>query len=281
MKKKNTCTISGILMLLLTYPACSQHSREPAATISVATYNIHHTRSSYHGVRNAIRSLNADIVALQEVPVRNGTDYSGRLARDLGYRHISGGMYYRQNRRSGWVLSFLSRYPVSSKKEILLSGSRRALRIDIKIKNQPLAVITTHLSPFVLSRNIIGDNRARSALRKNQISEILRWTGNAARPAVIMGDMNSIYLMGELTPFPDNRFFDVFDSSSTDCPGTFPLAPSMRRKIQTVVPFAPSVITLDYIFVSPGIEVISAGVKKSTASDHYPVTATLRIKKGA
>lgn len=259
---------------------CGKPSPAQGVRITVATYNVHHFRSGYHAVRNAISSLNADIVALQEVPVRGGSDYSEKIARDLGYKSVSSGMYYRQGRRSGWVLSFLSRYPVTLKGETSLSGNRVALRLDVIAGSQPLTIITTHLSPFVQSRNVIRDNRVRSALRARQISEILQWVQRTPGRTIITGDMNSIYLMGELAPFSHNNYSDVFDGNSSDCPGTFPLKPDMLRLIRNVVPFAPKVITLDYIFVSPGIEVLSAGVKNSPASDHYPVIAGLLVKRG-
>ncbi|HQO01306.1 MAG TPA: hypothetical protein PLI62_03475, partial [Spirochaetota bacterium] len=132
--------------------------------------------------------------------------------------------------------------------------------------------------PFVWSRDPIRENRARSSLRKTQIGELIRWSRESSGRTIIMGDMNSIYLMGELTPFPQNKFTDVFDINSTDCPGTFPLRPSMLQRVRKIVPFTPELITLDYIFVSPGIDVISAGVNKSSASDHYPVTAKLILQ---
>lgn len=278
MIKNNAYIVSAILALTLTCSGCTPSARERGVILTVATYNVHHLRSSYHAVRDAIAAMNTDIVALQEMPVRGKIQYSEKLARDLGYRNISGEPYYRQGPVNGWVLTFLSKYPVILKEEKKLRGSRRALRIDIAVNNKPLTIITTHLSPFVWSRDPIRENRARSSLRKTQIDELIRWSRESSGRTIIMGDMNSIYLMGELTPFPQNKFTDVFDTSSTDCPGTFPLRPFMLQRIRKIVPFTPELITLDYIFVSPGIDVISAGVNKSSASDHYPVTAKLLLE---
>ncbi len=188
----------------------------------LATFNMLHGRSledgrvDPHRFAEAVRALDADVLALQEVDRHQkrseGADFTAIAAEAMGacdHRFVaalagtpgatwSAATGDEQPDAAAYGIALLSRYPVRTWRVLRLGGTRGRIpmifpgrRWPVLIKDEPrvalftsidtplgpLTVATTHLS-FVLGFN------TRQLWRV--VRELSRWD----RPAVLMGDLN-------------------------------------------------------------------------------------------
>ena len=221
--------------------------------LTVATYNIHAAvgsdgRFSAARVARVLREMNADIIALQEVPLGGShwpnilsiLQQSVRLVAVEGYTFSVGG------RRFGNAI--LSRYPILATRRIDISfGSREpraALDADIYCHGHALRVIATHLG-------------LRAAERRAQISKLLQCFDTAEMPVILLGDVNEWFVWGRTL----RRLVSHFQA--VPAPATFPASWP--------------VFALDRIWIRPRHRLVHVQVHASRmarlASDHLPLIA--------
>ena len=148
--------------------------------LTIATYNIHGAvgsdgRFAPARVARVLREINADIIALQEVPL-GGSQWPNvlhRLQQASGLVGVEGYTYTVSGRRFGNAI--LSRYPIVATRRIDLSfGSREprgAVDADIYCHGTLLRVVATHLG-------------LRAAERRVQISTLLQAFDTAEMPVI-------------------------------------------------------------------------------------------------
>lgn len=196
-----------VLCLLLTVP-CSMHAARP---VSIATFNVYgaglNSGQPVTATVRALRAINADIVALQEVRAEaadctasncppSGPSIAGLLASSLGYE------VFEQAGRSNstWANAILTRYPV---RDALPGGLGAVLDLD----GEPLAVLNVHFpdypyQPYQLNRIPYGDAPflttpraavlAAEAARGSEVDallEVIQALGETAL-IVVCGDFN-------------------------------------------------------------------------------------------
>lgn len=247
-------------------------------TVRVASYNVHFFEGGVAGIKATIAKIDPDIIALQEVLVKDGVPYSLRIARSLKYHHSSSSPYVNFG-STQWVLSFLSKYPVTGTKQIRLR-SRRAYQVSIFIGGTEIMFTTLHLSPFVWSKgNLLAANMQRSRVRQSEIQALVRWIGRPNGPSVLLGDFNSLPFMGELDPVLAMSYADVYDTLKQKREGTFKVKKYIIKTVKRYLPHMPigTVIPFDYILTGGKIGVQSVRVVQSTASDHLPIVAEIQI----
>ena len=156
----------------------------------VATYNIHgcvglDRRRKPERIAEVIKSLEADIVGLQEVEGRQSrskVDQARHLAGKLGLNLVEGPLLLEG--KGGYGNALLTRYPVLDVHRRIFQrpGSQTRGLIDAVLdapKLGPLRVIVTHLE--------VRDHRIRST----QLREIKHLIDDGAPgPAVLLGDLN-------------------------------------------------------------------------------------------
>lgn len=252
---------------------------------TAATYNVHYMERGLPGLIRAMKVLDSDVVAMQEVLSIGGQPASAQIAASLGYHHVAS-MPYVNYGSAQWVLAILSRHPIVARDEIRLGNSRRALRAVVDINGRPVEFITMHLMP--LAGNIGGMQgvRQRGQSRRAEIADLLNWLGEAKRPRILLGDFNM--LRGTMG-FYDLDEYDLVSDVYSDADGgwlptnsdTFPLPDDTRKKIGERLPIwiVPHSITLDYIFVSDGVTVLDTDVVKGEASDHWPLVGRFRLRR--
>jgi endonuclease/exonuclease/phosphatase family metal-dependent hydrolase len=235
----------------------------------------------------ALRVLDPDVLALQEVPVtRRHGDLAARLAGALGMEHVHARATERLfrlpqvgrliTRGLGFVAgpAVLSRYPILASEVHDLPRCRRrldprvALRADIETPGGVLAVFSTHTS--------------RDDCQTLAVAELAR-----ARPvpSVVMGDLNTVEDAEGFAPFRERDFVDLYRTANPGSPG-----PTVWQRIHEPSPTVAR--RVDYILLRPGPGVSTDVVDSRVVldrpgrrpdgrvlwpSDHYGVLAEVRL----
>lgn len=221
--------------------------------LTIATYNIHAAvgtdgRFSPARVVRVLREINADIIALQEVPL-GGSHWPNvlhLLQQAVRQIAVDGYTYSVGGRRFGNAI--LSRYPILRTRRIDISfGSREpraALDADIYCHGHALRVIATHLG-------------LRAAERRAQISKLLQAFDTDQMPVILLGDVNEWFVWGRTLRQLISHF------QSVPAPATFPASWP--------------VFALDRIWIRPRHRLVHVQVHASRiarlASDHLPLIA--------
>ena len=221
--------------------------------LTIATYNIHGAvgcdrRFAPDRVAAVLQEINADIIALQEVPL--GGTKTPNVLRELqeatGFISAEGPACDRPERRYGNAV--LSRYPILSLRSIDLSfGSREprgALDADVNCHGHMLRVVATHLG-------------LRPAERRDQIRRLLQVFDTDEMPVILLGDINEWFVWGRSLRWLVSHFQPV------PAPRTFP----SRHPL----------FALDRIWIRPRHRLVHVEVHATPlariASDHLPLVA--------
>ena len=217
-----------------------------------------------------LQAAEADIIGLQEVIEKDGTNTAAVIAEELGYHSA----YYRaiEKTRLGFPQgnAVLSKYPIDKSVPYLLSDSslykgtaetepRVAIEARILIANMLLTIFTTHLAYSHLFRD--------SEMRNMQVDHLIQLLPPTR--TILLGDFNS---------HPDSSYMEKLNQimQNTDT--------ELTKPTWTVYPFDYEGFhetelrhRLDYIFVSKDILVRSFDVEDSTGSDHLPISAVVEV----
>jgi endonuclease/exonuclease/phosphatase family metal-dependent hydrolase len=234
-------------------------------TLRVATYNIHRCRgmdgrTSAERVAGVIKSINADIVALQEVIGAGPT--SGGHAEEIGamlgmgwvmasVRHLRGALF-------GNVV--LSRLPIRDHSQYDLSWKtcepRCCQRVDIAMDNDTLHLYNVHLGTAFLERRYQA-GRLSGFVHDKRIGT----------PKIVLGDFNE-WMRGLATTMLSERLQSI------------DLRSHLRRR--RTYPGVFPVLHLDHIYYEGTVEVVKLELPRTRlslmASDHLPLVAELKVK---
>ncbi|WUS98143.1 endonuclease/exonuclease/phosphatase family protein [Streptomyces sp. NBC_00708] len=274
---------AGLLGAALAPPAtAAEHGRGPSVPLRVATYNIH----AGAGMDNvfdldrqvaALRSLDADVIGLQEVDVHWGDrsqwrDLAGELGRRLGMRVSFAPIYSLDPVEEGgprreFGVAVLSRYTIlSAENHDLTRLSTQDPNpvpapapgfgeVVLKVRGLPVHVYATHL-----------DYRGDPSVRTAQVADTRRIMAedqkHERRPVrqILLGDFNAAPAAPELAP--------LWQELTDIEPGgpTYPAQDPVQR--------------IDYVAVSKDtVRVRDAAVAETLASDHRPVVADLLLRR--
>jgi endonuclease/exonuclease/phosphatase family metal-dependent hydrolase len=236
-------------------------------TLRVATYNIHRCRgldgrTSPARVADVIRSIDADVVALQEVVGASATTpgHAEELGALLGMgwvmapaRHLRGALF-------GNVV--LSRLPIRDHSQYDLSWktceARCCQRADIAIGDDTLHLYNVHLGTAFLERRY-------QAARLTAFVHDKR----VGKPKIVLGDFNE-WMRGLATTMLSERLQSIDLRSHLQ----------RRRTYPGVFP----VLHLDHIYYEGTVEVVKLELPRTRlslmASDHLPLVAELKVKFG-
>ncbi len=240
-------------------------------TIRAMSYNIHSGydtsgRFDIEGIARVIEDSGATIVGLQEIPrgrlISGVTDELTLLADRLGFEYFA----FFGTTDPTWGNAILSRYPiVAVEKEYLpLVGTplrRGYLAVTVMVDGQELLFISTHLQH--VNDPAVHDDDPEADLypvHTEQIATILReWGGR--QPAIMAGDFNARPDWRQIGELEAAGWVDAWDVAGK---GEGFTANSADPKYR-----------IDYIFYTPDLVAVDAGVIQSQASDHFAVVADL------
>ncbi|NJP17378.1 endonuclease/exonuclease/phosphatase family protein [Streptomyces thermoviolaceus] len=250
----------------------------PAVPLRVATYNIR-AGAGEDGVfdldrtARAIRSLDADVVGLQEVDAhwaeRSGfADEARELAARLHMRYFFAPIYdlppdagHTERRQFG--VAVLSRLPVlgAENHEITRLSTQEPdpvpapapgfAEVTVRARGTVVHVYSTHL-----------DYRSDPSVRRAQVDDMLGVLAADRGPKVLLGDFNAEPGAPELA-----KLWGPLADAAPKAGPTYPASAPVTR--------------IDVVAVSPDVRVASARVADVTASDHRPVVADLRLRHRA
>ena len=234
-------------------------SLETGRLLSVASYNIHRCvgvdgRRDPLRIAQVIRELDADIVGLQEVHSRVTEDEQAHqldfLAEATGLRAIPGHTLYRHDGHYGNALLTNATILVGRPCDLSVPGHepRGVIDAEIDIARENLRVIVTHLGLWPAERRL-------------QVKRLLTILDEEpSRLIVMLGDINEWLPRARSLRWLQAYFGDA------PAPRTFP----------TCLPL----FALDRIWAKPREALLKVQVSTSplarVASDHLPVTATIR-----
>jgi endonuclease/exonuclease/phosphatase family metal-dependent hydrolase len=223
--------------------------------LRIATWNVHggvgaDRRYDPDRVTAVLRELEAEVIALQEVPLGGfgARDLIADLTMPDGWTFATGPTLDTATRRYGNAV--LSRYPIDAVRSIDLSFGRReprgALDADIVCRGRRLRVVATHLG-------------LAAAERRAQVRRLLAAFDTDTMPVVLLGDLNEWYLRGRPLRWLRSHF-------------------GVARPVRSFPSRLP-LLALDRIWMHPLERLVEVRAHRSPitrrASDHLPVIARI------
>ena len=212
-----------------------------------------------------IRAQNADLVALQEVGRHwsadsDFRDQASELARMLEMQPVFGANLDRDPLERGaprrqYGTAILSAWPLLASENIPLPRAtaddeqRGLLVLDVDLDGEALRLHNAHLG-------------VSAAERWLQVEAILAKAGETSAPHALLGDLNARPAAPELAPLFE-RFRDAWSVAGEGEGFTFPASEPKAR--------------IDYVLVSPQLEVRGVRVPALQGSDHLPLVAELAL----
>jgi len=228
--------------------------------IRIMTYNLHQGfdtdgRLGMEALARVIDGTGADVIAMQEISrgwfINSSLDMLPWLSQRLEMRYLFG-----PAADSIWGNAILSRYPILEhgrgtvpKGDGVMKRSYLWARLDMG-NGEDLLVIATHLHHIETEHKV----------RIPQIQAILDFWGGRER-TIILGDMNSWPDSPEMDLFRDAGLQDAFALVGRGDGYTFASNDLYER--------------IDYLWVTPDLQVSELVIPESTASDHLGVALTV------
>lgn len=251
----------GIVYSRMSQPPAVPAAKAPAQ-VRVLTYNVHMAFDA-HGIPDpvatarVIETLNADLVALQEVgrgwTVNGGAD----LAAWLRWRFPEYRLVYGAMNGDLWGNVILSRFDLRDsgvvRFPIRTGRIQRGLTwVTVPAEGGDLLVINAHLA-----------HGSGEEERLAQAGDVLAfWNGR--RPALILGDFNAGPDSAPIARLRAAGLGDALAAHGLAKAFTYSsLRPSERR---------------DYVFITEDLRSLAGAIPPATASDHLPVVATIQVR---
>jgi len=218
-----------------------------------------------------LRTVDADIIALQEVAEDSRGNISEIIAKELEYKYvyttdIDMPLKYLPNYKEDderiikMGNAVLSKYEIVDSKEhqLILNKARTVIEANIKIEDKILNVFSIHLRHTHQKQLDFQDLQAENLLK------LL-----SKENTVVMGDFNSL---------PESSVIKKFNESlqNTEIGSNTPTW-SVYKEGCTECLIDKIIHKLDYIFITKDLITSSFEVYESKASDHLPVSVIVEI----
>lgn len=211
------------------------------------------------GVIEAIRSVDPDIVGLQEVA---GIDQITKMAKALNMNYAFEWHDTGTNRDPWWGVGILSKFKILSSKGVQISSgagnTKHIVIATVDAGDRSLMFISVH--------------KDKDLYDGSSITNILANVKNTKIPVVLIGDFNIIPVDRRLDPITE-RFLDTAEAVNTE----------NTKWVHELGTFKRSGRRIDYVFAEKEhFKVIDAGLVPEVhrrASDHFAYFTKLTLKR--
>ena len=271
-----------IVMLLIHSPFVNQYFHfkssivKDTEAIKVVSYNVkmfsNHSKDS---IFNLIKSLDPDIVILQEIPknAKKHSVFTQNALKTLGLKHA-----YSPLQSTSTIFS---NYPIKNK-SLILYPSSSTLVTDIEIGEKNLQLLGIHLRSNNITRDLDSLksvdiksnfwNKTKNMLsivtqndiyRQEQMTLILDQI-DTSKPTLMVGDFNTVPHSVVYNNIKEKGYNDIFETNGKGFGFTYADFPMLR---------------IDYAFANDHIQPIGADViSDAEYSDHYPILYQVQLK---
>lgn len=254
--------VAGVICLFFLLGFAIPHFRHSAGVpVRVMTFNIKHLAGGIRGVSAVVAREHPDVLCLQEINADRGT-----AAPMPQLQAALPGWYYARTRET----AIFSRHPLLAHSTFPVKGTgREMLKAEVAIQGKRLGILCVHLSTSATGSSLQDSRGSRRAhlrktakIRLQQARMIQDIAGQSSVPLIVAGDFNTpprgiIYLRLRV------RFTDAFAQAGWGTGYTYPARPPVLR--------------IDYLWTDRSIGIQRCYRPASTASDHYPMVADLRL----
>ncbi len=250
------------LVFLLGFRFSSTRVASKAPTIRLMTYNIERGARGTKALENAIRAQNPDIVCLQESQGMQGTQAFAPGAQ-IAARFAGWNMA-----KAGDVMT-LSHFPITSRRDYPLRGTRRILETTLGTPRGSVRVLNVHISTSLTGQSshkrgkigrllqVASHARPSAQARMEQIAPLQKAirADDSLTPLLVAGDFNSP---------PRGLFYGAISRDLADA------WQSAGRGTGNTFPARLPLLPIDHV-LTRGIQVKRAFVSDARASDHRPL----------
>lgn len=247
------CGIFNIAQIIPYYYAVERKPNNlPETNLLVMLANVQGNNKNYSELVQAVKSVNPDILVLQEV--------TSAWWENIQVLSVNYPYFKSAPRAGGSGLAIFSRYPIESADILTLDLSTHpALFCKINFEGRLLSVLTLHPPTPMRSDKFV--------YRNGQFAQVASIIKTTPEPKLIVGDLNTTIWSPYFTDL-------IRDSGLRDARLGKGLYPSWNAVLP---PFLR--IPIDHCLVSEEIEVENIGTGNYTGSDHLPLIINLKIEK--
>lgn len=221
--------------------------------LTLLTYNINLAPPNMVGIAQDIRTIDADIVAIQELTPDAVTVFEAELAEQYPYRAFHPvDSFYGQG--------VMSKYPIIGDEFWKIYLGHQRTQIDIN--GQVIRLYNVHPIHHILP--FWGFDVSR---RTDEVNFFLEKASHETIPILIAGDFNMTDQSADYQRVTAS-YHDSYKQVGYGMGTTFPAH----------IPFLPSLLRIDYVFHSSEFITLRADVLRSTGgSDHRPLVVQLAL----
>ncbi|MFD1258523.1 endonuclease/exonuclease/phosphatase family protein [Mucilaginibacter terrae] len=270
---------------------------EPNSSLVLMTYNAHSFKrygekndsTTRHQMLELINDQRPDIIGIQEFYTKNRGQYA--LKDSMKQIMGSDACYFEpfnfDKKGEAMGIAIFSKYPIINKGSILLSeqgSGNQCIYVDVKKNAQTFRFYSIHLQSIrfepddydylakfsqkgdadITSSKRIGGKLKRAFMKRSeQVFKIKNHAKHCPYPYIIAGDFNdtpSSYAVNQMAKGLKNAFREKGSGFARTYNGSFPN------------------YQIDYIMVSPVINVTNYHIVQKKLSDHYPVCSKLQLQ---
>jgi endonuclease/exonuclease/phosphatase family metal-dependent hydrolase len=244
--------------------------QKPAGSFRLATYNVNWGNGAWGHPNpkariHVLKETRADIVLLQEVT----PFWQKLLKRTLGHRYPYR-RYYHYPKAGG--IAILSKWPITNKKYIKLPEGWHPHQIAfVRSPYGTLQIANVHLTPPLNEKEktgLLANRQIKVANIHKQEARLIIQHLNPKMRTLVAGDFNEGDGGFAVRFFKDFGLNDVYDTHARGVTWHWP---------KSILPIAGR---YDRIFYSPQFKLLDVAVIQRGGSDHFPVLADFRLKRG-
>ena len=228
---------------------------ENAEVITVMSYNIMYASENLDDIKKVIKSVNPDILFLQEF--RGGEDTGRRFQDEI----FPDGFFSIKSYNA-----VFSKYPLKNAEWIELYQQWSIQKVTVEIGGKDVVLLNLHLPisiPLTKWQKSTFGSPAEALERQRKARDILlKNTDERKTPIIMAGDFNSLPHTMFIRKL-QYRLVDSFLIRGTGLGNTWSTKYPLLR--------------IDYIFLSHEFTIYSHEVLNENASDHYPIVVRISL----